>query len=81
MKRHTDYYSLMCLAFMGFCKCRSVSKEISSMKWKFNRVQMDQIGGKKKMKVYCWEIFLQDIEGKSHWKKNARSGKLSGQAV
>ena len=19
--------------------------------------------------VYCWEIFLQDIEGKSHWKK------------
>ena len=19
--------------------------------------------------VYCWEIFLQDIEGKNHWKK------------
>ena len=33
-----------------FCKCRSVSKKFSSMKWKFNKVHMDQIGGKKKMK-------------------------------
>ena len=31
--------------------------------------------------VYCWEIFLQDTEGKNHPKKNAKSGKLSGQAV
>ena len=52
------------------------------MKWKFNRVQMDQIGGKKKMKQSSsGRYFYKTLKVKVTEKKIARSGKLSGQAV